>query len=277
MERTVSEVLRKTVRKYSGKRPDVIAIALENPAGVLSEELNEKLSGNSNVGFELPTLRKVTQEHPKRGSPNKIKAEDDSTLHVENALEQNLIDGDGEIERFLPEEDTSTSSPDHAENHTPNADDSDEFWKSFIKSSSPVDYLEKDTVLVQKGEHEPELESGGTASSGDELEMSNSQLKSSKPKRNKWKPEEVKKLIKMRGDLHSRFQVVKGRMALWEEISTSLMEEGISRSPAQCKSLWASLVQKYEESKNEKKSHKSWPYLEDMNEVLCDFEATDTK
>ncbi|KAL4362405.1 hypothetical protein GQ457_04G015190 [Hibiscus cannabinus] len=277
MERTVSEVLRKTVRKYSGKRPEVIAIALENPAGVLSEELNEKLSGNSNVGFELPTLRKVTEEHPTKGSPNKIKAEDDSTLHVENALEQNLIGGDGEIERFLPEEDTSTSSLDHAESHTPNTDDSDEFWKPFIKSSSPVDYLEKDTVLVQKEEHELELESDGTASSGDESEMSNSRLKSSKPKRNKWKPGEVKKLIKMRGNLHSRFQVVKGRMALWEEISTSLLEEGISRSPAQCKSLWASLVQKYEESKNEKKSKKSWPYLEDMNKVLCDFEATDTK
>lgn len=132
-------------------------------------------------------------------------------------------DDDGEAERFLSVEDTSTSSPDFAERLTPNTDDSDE--------------LE---------EHEPELKSDGTASSGDDSEMTGSQPNLSKPKRNKWKPEEVKKLIKMRGDFHSRFQVVKGRMALWEEISSSLLEDGITRSPAQCKSLWASLVQKYE-------------------------------
>ncbi|XP_016665595.1 ribonuclease J isoform X2 [Gossypium hirsutum] len=253
MERTVSEVLRKTVRKYSGKRPEVIAIALENPAGVLSDELNEKLSGNYNAGFGLPTLRKVVDGHPRRGPPNKMKAEDDGILHLENASEPSLLDDDAEPERFLPVEDSSISSPDYTERLTPNTDDSDE--------------LE---------EHEPEVRSDGTASNGDDSEVTGSQPKSSKPKRNKWKPEEVKKLIKMRGDLHSRFQVVKGRMALWEEISTSLLEDGITRSPAQCKSLWASLVQKYEESKNEKRSHKSWPYFEDMNKVLSDFEATAT-
>lgn len=71
--------------------------------------------------------------------------------------------------------------------------------------------------------------------------------KSSKPaKRNKWKPEEIKKLIQFRGELNSRFQVLRGRMALWEEISASLLACGINRSPGQCKSLWASLTQKYE-------------------------------
>lgn len=71
--------------------------------------------------------------------------------------------------------------------------------------------------------------------------------KSSKSaKRNKWKPEEIKKLIQFRGELSSRFQVLKGRMALWEEISANLLACGINRSPGQCKSLWASLTQKYE-------------------------------
>ena len=108
--------------------------------------------------------------------------------------------------------------------------------------------MEKDNSgLVPKEEHKSDLKSDGTASSGDASEMPSSRPKSSKPaKRNKWKPEEVKKLIKMRGELHSRFQVVKGRMALWEEISASLLTEGISRSPAQCKSQWTFLVQKYE-------------------------------
>ncbi|XVF11547.1 hypothetical protein REPUB_Repub08aG0037200 [Reevesia pubescens] len=279
MERTVSEVLRKMVRKYSGKRPEVIAIALENPA-VLSDELNEKLSGNSNVGFGLPTFKKVVDGHPKTRQENKIKAEqDDSNLHLENALEQNSIVGDGEVERFLPEEDTTTSSPDYAESHILSTEDYDEFWKSFITSSPPVDNLEKDNnEFVPKEERMSELKIYGTPSSGDDSEMPNSPPLSSKPaKRNKWEPEEVKKLIKIRGELHSRFQIVKGRMALWEEISASLLTEGISRSPAQCKSQWASLVQKYEESKSEKKSLEAWPYFEDMNQVLSDFEATSTK
>jgi hypothetical protein len=78
-------------------------------------------------------------------------------------------------------------------------------------------------------------------------EMSNAEPQSSKSvKKNKWKAEEVKKLIDLRSDLRDRFKVVKGRMALWEEISQSLLADGISRSPGQCKSLWTSLVQKYE-------------------------------
>ncbi|KAL1090005.1 hypothetical protein V6Z11_D07G059100 [Gossypium hirsutum] len=247
MERTVSEVLRKMVRKYSGKRPEVIAIALENPAGVLSDELNEKLSGNSNVGFGIPAVRKVMDGHPKRREPNKIKAENDSNLHIENTSEQNLIVGN-DVETFLPEEVTTSSSPDHAERHTRSTEDSDEFWKPFIKSSSPIDNLENDNNgFIPIEEHKSELKSDDAASSGDVSELLSSQLKSSKPaKRNKWTSEEVKKLIKMRGELHSRFQVVKGRMALWEEISASLLADGISRSPVQCKSRWASLVQKYE-------------------------------
>ncbi|TYG60352.1 hypothetical protein ES288_D07G062000v1 [Gossypium darwinii] len=278
MERTVSEVLRKMVRKYSGKRPEVIAIALENPAGVLSDELNEKLSGNSNVGFGIPAVRKVMDGHPKRREPNKIKAENDSNLHIENTSEQNLIVGN-DVETFLPEEVTTSSSPDHAERHTRSTEDSDEFWKPFIKSSSPIDNLENDNNgFIPIEEHKSELKSDDAASSGDVSELLSSQLKSSKPaKRNKWTSEEVKKLIKMRGELHSRFQVVKGRMALWEEISASLLADGISRSPVQCKSRWASLVQKYEEIRSEKKSHKDWPYFEEMNKILSDdFEAAAT-
>lgn len=86
------------------------------------------------------------------------------------------------------------------------------------------------------------LENNGNESS----EMPEPQPKSKPVKRNKWKPEEVEKLIKMRKELHSRFQVVKGRMALWEEISRDLLADGFNRSPGQCKSLWSSLVQKYE-------------------------------
>lgn len=45
MERMVSEILRKMVRKYSGKRPDVIVVASENTTVGFSEEVVNKLSG----------------------------------------------------------------------------------------------------------------------------------------------------------------------------------------------------------------------------------------
>lgn len=142
---------------------------------------------------------------------------------------------------LLPEEETASFNSDNLPSFLGK---SDEFWKSFIDSSLP-----NDKVMVQDNNYIPqqkqisELERDGTESK----ENPNSKAKSSKSvKRNKWKPEEVKKLIKMRGELHSRFQVVKGRMAVWEEISNTLLAYGINRSPGQCKSLWTSLVQKYE-------------------------------
>lgn len=46
MERMVAEILRKMVRKYSGKRPDVIAVATENTTAGFSEQFEAKSSGN---------------------------------------------------------------------------------------------------------------------------------------------------------------------------------------------------------------------------------------
>ena len=149
----------------------------------------------------------------------------------------------------LPEKEGMSSSPNLSEGHSSDSKDQDDFQKSFIPSSSQVNELVKsDESLVPPGEQMNKLKEDGADSSDDDLlENQNSSPKRSKSvKRNKWKPEEVKSLIKMRGELHSRFQVVRGRMALWEEISTNFMADGINRSPGQCKSLWTSLVQKYE-------------------------------
>lgn len=146
---------------------------------------------------------------------------------------------DDEIEGLLSEEDlisTSSVAP-------KNSEESDDFWKSFVV---PINKQEQ----VSEGVNTPEenTDKAKIASSDDDSsELPKSHLKSSTPlKRNKWKPEEIKKLIKFRRDLNSRFQVVKGRMALWEEISADLLADGIVRSAGQCKSLWASLTQKYE-------------------------------
>lgn len=92
VERTVSEVLRKMVRKYSSKRPEVIAIAVENPAGVLSDELNARLSGKSNIGFGISELRKVVDGHPNKSRSDKMKQEDSSHTHLESVDQGTYFD-----------------------------------------------------------------------------------------------------------------------------------------------------------------------------------------
>ncbi|GKV13803.1 hypothetical protein SLEP1_g24781 [Rubroshorea leprosula] len=267
MERTVSEVLRKMVRKYSGKRPEVIAIAIENPAGVLADELNAKLSGNSHTGSVVTTLRKVVDQHS-RSKLNNMYVDDHGQPYLDKTPEQNLEVGD------------ATTSIDLGETYSSSVEDSNDFWKSFITpstSSSLVDEIDTDGFVPEE-QNKVGINNDDTESNEDELDMPNSQSKSSKrAKRNKWKPGEVKKLITLRGELHDRFKVVKGRMALWEEISTSLVANDIDRSPGQCKSLWASLVQKYEESMSDEKSQKDWPYFEDMKRVLSDNKTMTTK
>ncbi|KAF3966667.1 hypothetical protein CMV_009252 [Castanea mollissima] len=276
MERTVAELLRKMVRKYSSKRPEVIAIALENPAAVLSDEVNARLSGKSHVGYGISALRKVVDGHSEENRSDRMHTEDIANIQLENSLQKNLKGEGNELKRLLAEEDTIASSSSLAERPFSDSEDSDHFWKAFVTSSSPVDEVAKDNNgFVPRSKHVSMVEKDSVESGKDE---SSKPPNSSKPvKRNKWKPEEVKKLIDLRGELHSKFQVVKGRMALWEQISGSLLSDGINRSPGQCKSLWTSLVLKYEETKNGKKSKKSWPYFEDMNRILSDLDVMAAK
>ncbi|XP_022921895.1 uncharacterized protein LOC111430022 isoform X5 [Cucurbita moschata] len=88
MERTVSELLRKMVRKYSGKRPEVIVMAVENPGGVLTEELGTRLSGKSNTGIGIPALRKAVDGQPTKSHLNSIKPNGNDDLHSEDNSSQ---------------------------------------------------------------------------------------------------------------------------------------------------------------------------------------------
>ncbi|XP_020217325.1 ribonuclease J isoform X2 [Cajanus cajan] len=252
MERIVSEVLRKMVRKYSGKRPEVIAIAIENPAAVLANEINTRLSGKFHVDGISP-LRKVVD-----GKEN---------LRTKKQIRDGLP----------PTEDITISSG--YEDDLSETGDSDAILKPFVESSPVEKSIKANNGYVRRKEKLSPLRDDGSEDTEEcnSVDTSNSEPKSSKSaKRNKWKHDEVRKLIGMRGELNDKFQVVKGRMALWEEISQNLLANGISRSPGQCKSLWTSLLQKYEEVKNVK-SKKKWPYLEDMERILSDNEALATK
>ncbi|XP_016903216.2 ribonuclease J isoform X4 [Cucumis melo] len=281
MERTVSELLRKMVRKYSGKRPEVIVMAVESPGGVLSEELGARLSGKSYSGFGMSASRKAVDGQPTKSHLNSIRPDGNNDLPSEDNSSQESQGYHLESERLLPEEDYDTTNLNLTETQSFDNEGLEDFWKPFITPSSPANELAKDHEgSVQHLKNALEISNEREEVSDDKsLKTSNSDVNSSKPvKRNKWKPEEIKKLIKLRGQLHARFQVTRGRMALWEEISNGMLADGINRSPGQCKSLWTSLVQKFEqESKSEKKSKKSWPYLEEMSGILSDSEAVATK
>ncbi|XP_021847609.1 ribonuclease J isoform X2 [Spinacia oleracea] len=263
IERTVSEVLRKVVRKYSGKRPEVIAVATENPVAVLSDEVNERLSGKSKTGFSLSGLQKAFDGQQQKKNSGRVQdVEDERPVSVASSSTSHLESEDGsEFDRLLSKVDdaTSTSSSNVEAGSTTESEDSDGLLEKNGEVSSLVEESIDRSGPVEINEEEPD-------------ETVNRSSKRSKATiRNKWKPEEVKKLIMLRGDLHERFQVVKGRMALWEEISSSLVADGFNRTPGQCKSLWASLVQKYEESKSDEKSQKSWPYYTKMDKILSNL------
>lgn len=269
MEKIVSELLRKIVRKHSNKRPEVIAIATENPMGVMADEINGKMSGKSYAGFGISALRKVVDD--KRTQSSGVEEVDDNHAQLRSTVQQLSEEHGIDVERLIPEDEIVLNSK-LDKRSSFNGTESDPFWKSFI-GSAPVNQSKEDENGLLLNEELAETPENSTIEM--QVGMPNSKLKSSKSvKKNKWKPEEIKTLIKMRGKLRSRFKVLKGRMALWEEISSNMTAVGIYRSPGQCKSLWASLVQKYEENKQDSKSREKWPYFEDIDKVLSDSETT---
>lgn len=82
MEKTVSQALRKMVRKYSSKSPEVIAVAVENPAAVLSAKLNP------DGAFETSSLRKVRVGRPKKRKPTEIQEEGNSIMQSVNTTQE---------------------------------------------------------------------------------------------------------------------------------------------------------------------------------------------
>ncbi|PKA54785.1 Trihelix transcription factor GT-3a [Apostasia shenzhenica] len=233
MERIVSEVLRKVVRKYCSRRPDVIAVAVENTVGVLSEDLRARIAGKNLDGFDLSTITKESNVHLINGLggcnedadvSDASRADFDEELEVGDPLVEQ-IDAESSLSELEEQAGTAT-----------------EHEKSGVN----------ETIYKEEPTKPSEAKIARNKSS----------------KRNKWKPEEIKRLIKERGEMNSRFQNVKGRMALWKEVSASMSDHGITRTPAQCKSLWASLVQKYEESRKDDKVRSSWPYFTVVDKIL---------
>ncbi|XP_020261497.1 uncharacterized protein LOC109837594 isoform X2 [Asparagus officinalis] len=267
MERIVSEVLRKMVRKYSSKRPEVIAVAVENTVGVLTEDFKTKLSGTSLSGFGLSSKNKSSGAHLGKILSWKSASADDEATNATNTLgnqTENVAEGENsEDEQSVPMADAIPGP----EKLSPSLGSPTS--KSTLESLKGSSTVQPPEVIITS-----ENSSKNAKVSVEENKASETKVVARTPsKRNKWKPEEIKRLITKRAELDDRFQAVKGRMILWEEVSSSLLDHGITRSPAQCKSLWASLVQKYEESRTNEKSKRNWPYFTAVDKILSIREA----
>ncbi|KAJ4757995.1 Ribonuclease J 1 [Rhynchospora pubera] len=260
METIVSQMLRKMVRKYSGKRPDVITIATENPSAVLADEIGAKLSGDFD---EDEDTNELDESHGER------------------------FDMDLEVEEISSG--AATRSHDQMKPSDKPSKLRD-LWNSFKKPSEDQIATFAMNVPTKQKENQLELDNSSKHTSTAPMQIEGGQLEDSNgevsletkttvksTKRNRWKPEEISRLVKLRGELDDKFQTVKGRMVLWEEISSAMLSHGVDRTAAQCKSLWASLVQKYEESKKDEKIRKTWPYYSDVDMILSSDKNMVTK
>jgi hypothetical protein len=173
-----------------------------------------------------------------------------------------------DVTRTTPDDATTSSNGESffsSDLHKPKA--LDQFWESF---KSPTAVKIARIVNASAQGNKPKL---GKISIVDKDSSTSAPAPAKLSRKNKWKPEEIKSLIQLRGEMNEKFQSVKGRMVLWEEISGNMLQQGITRTPAQCKSLWTSLVQKYEESKKDEESMKTWPHFSAMDSFLsCEGE-----
>ncbi|MQL78774.1 hypothetical protein Taro_011208 [Colocasia esculenta] len=235
MEKLVSEVLRKMVRKYSSKRPEVITFATENTAGVFTEDLKARLSGKSHDHFGL-SMDDTSNMSIKKWSKRTIEEGDGLSVNFAESLLGEQVEADNSDERSISEDDDGAATSDFLQSSSSQPrKKSGDFWESLGLPSA--DELLKDTNGNASESHEEITKDVGSsiepaATSSSPRSMTSKTAKP--PKRNKWKPEEIKKLIKKRSELDSRFKSVKARMEL----------------------------------RADDKTQGSWPYFESMDKVM---------
>ncbi|KAH7430415.1 hypothetical protein KP509_09G097500 [Ceratopteris richardii] len=87
-------------------------------------------------------------------------------------------------------------------------------------------------------------------------------------KRSSWKSAEVLQLIKLRGEMESRFAKSTRRTPLWEEVSESLSRLGLNRDSKQCKEKWDKLVAEYKDVIDGKREEAGCPYFHELTAIM---------
>lgn len=83
-----------------------------------------------------------------------------------------------------------------------------------------------------------------------------------------WKRAEVLQLIKLRGEMDSRFAHSTRRAALWDELAERLLGQGIKRDGKQCREKWDKLVAEYKDVSDGKRDQRESPYYAELTAIL---------
>eukprot|EP00252_Welwitschia_mirabilis_P016134 TRINITY_DN35652_c0_g1_i1.p1 TRINITY_DN35652_c0_g1~~TRINITY_DN35652_c0_g1_i1.p1 ORF type:complete len:389 (-),score=34.22 TRINITY_DN35652_c0_g1_i1:7-1173(-) len=92
-----------------------------------------------------------------------------------------------------------------------------------------------------------------------------------------WKRGEVLRLIKLRGELDTKFVKWSRRSAVWDEVSELLCAEGILRDGKQCREKWDKLICEYREVLEQRKSQSDSPFFSEVAAVLGRRQHHDNK
>lgn len=83
-----------------------------------------------------------------------------------------------------------------------------------------------------------------------------------------WKRAEVLQLIKLRGEMDSRFVKSTRRAALWEELAELLAAQGIKRDGKQCREKWDKLMAEYKDVADGKRDQGESPYFAELTAII---------
>lgn len=83
-----------------------------------------------------------------------------------------------------------------------------------------------------------------------------------------WKRAEVLQLIKLRGEMESKFVKSTRKTALWEELSETLGRQGITRDGKQCREKWDKLMAEYKDVVDGKREQGDSSYFHELTAIV---------
>eukprot|EP00250_Pteridium_aquilinum_P013939 c21673_g1_i1 orf=477-1910(+) len=83
-----------------------------------------------------------------------------------------------------------------------------------------------------------------------------------------WKRAEVLQLIRLRGEMETRFTRSTRRAALWDELSDALGAQGIKRDGKQCREKWDKLMAEYKDVLDGKREEGDSSYYQELTVVV---------
>eukprot|EP00252_Welwitschia_mirabilis_P000645 TRINITY_DN10626_c0_g1_i1.p1 TRINITY_DN10626_c0_g1~~TRINITY_DN10626_c0_g1_i1.p1 ORF type:complete len:421 (-),score=91.45 TRINITY_DN10626_c0_g1_i1:225-1487(-) len=113
--------------------------------------------------------------------------------------------------------------------------------------------------LVSAGDAEGTTVPAGTASAS---------VPVPKKRSKNWKRGEVLQLIKLRGEMETRFANSARRAALWEELAEMLARQGIKRDGKQCREKWDKLMAAYKDVIDGKREEGDLSYFAELKAIV---------